>query len=75
MARRRGRKPGKPKTWILQLDHDDPEKELDFEVRWQLSLSKADRFRMMFDKSRMIRNMLETHGHSTPPQIIQRASG
>lgn len=65
----------KKKTWILCLEKDDPEKELDFEVRWQLSLSRKERFDMMFERSRQVRGMLRRHGHSTPPTIVKRTSG
>jgi len=38
---------------ILKLSKDDPEKELEFEVNYQLSLTVQQRFEMMFGKDAM----------------------
>lgn len=37
----------KIKTHILSLENDDPEKELDFEIAFQLSLSSSQRYKRM----------------------------
>jgi len=46
---------------ILKLDHDDPEKELAFELDYQLSLTTRQRFQMMIER-----------GFVKPVEIIKR---
>ncbi len=57
---------------ILKLDKDDSEKELEFEIDYQLSLTIQQRFEMMFRKSREIAQMLIANGHRKPSEIIKR---
>jgi len=57
---------------ILKCDRDDEDRELDFELDYQLSLPAADRFRMMFRKSRELQEMLARHGHRRPFEIVKR---
>ncbi|MBN1625992.1 MAG: hypothetical protein JW944_05660 [Deltaproteobacteria bacterium] len=58
---------------ILKIDKDDEEKEMDFEIDYQLSLDVEQRFRMMFQKSRELAMMLEKNGHRKPSEIIKRS--
>jgi len=58
---------------ILKVDKDDEEKEMDFEIDYQLSLDVEQRFRMMFQKSRELAMMLEKNGHRKPSEIIKRS--
>ena len=58
---------------ILKLDEDNEEKELDFELDYQLSLDVEQRFRMMFQKSKELVEMLEKNGHRRPSEIIKRS--
>ena len=58
---------------ILKIDKDDEEKEMDFEIDYQLSLDVEQRFRMMFQKSRELALMLEKNGHRKPSEIIKRS--
>jgi hypothetical protein len=58
---------------ILKIDKDDEEKEIDFEIDYQLSLGVEQRFRMMFQKSRELAMMLEKNGHRKPSEIIKRS--
>ena len=37
----------KRKTYILQLEKDDPKKEIEFEVAFQLSLTEKQRYKRM----------------------------
>ena len=37
----------KKKTYMLSLEKDDPEKELEFEIKFQLSLTKKQRYNRM----------------------------
>jgi hypothetical protein len=57
---------------ILKLEKDDKEKELDFEIEYQLSLTTEQRFEMMFIRSRQIAEMLIRYGHRKPFEIIKR---
>ena len=57
---------------ILKLENDDQDRELEFEVEYQLSLTVEQRFRMMFQKSREIAEILVRNGHRKPSEIIKR---
>jgi hypothetical protein len=57
---------------ILKIDKDDEEKEIDFELDYQLSLTVDQRFSMMFQKSKELVDMLEKNGHRKPSEIIKR---
>ena len=57
---------------ILKLDHDDPEKELAFELDFQLSLTTRQRFQMMIERSNAIKRMLIERGFVKPVEIIKR---
>ena len=56
---------------ILKLEDDDQERELEFELEYQLSLTVKQRFRMMFQKSREMSEMLIRNGHRKPLEIIK----
>lgn len=58
---------------ILKIDKDDEEKEMDFEIDYQLSLDVEQRFRMMFQKSKELAMMLEQYGYRKPSEIIKRS--
>lgn len=57
---------------ILKCDIDDEEKELEFEIDYQLSLSVEERFKMMFQRSQEIARMMIENGHREPFKIIKR---
>ena len=57
---------------ILKLSHDDEEKELDFELEYQMSLTVEKRFEMMFEKSKKVLELLQQHGHRKSFKIIKR---
>jgi hypothetical protein len=57
---------------VLKLKNDDQDLELEFELEYQLSLTIEQRFRMMFQKSREIAEMLVRYGHRKPFEIIKR---
>jgi len=62
----------KKKTYILVLDKDDPEKELDFEIEFQLSLTPAQRYRIM---DKLVRDGLEfirKRGYQNTPAVVTR---
>jgi hypothetical protein len=61
------------KTHILILDKDDPKKELEFEVRFQLSLSAKQRYEIM---DRLVKDgleMVKKRGYKTTPAIVTRS--
>jgi hypothetical protein len=61
------------KQWILTLDKDDPEKEFDFESRWQRSLTTQERFEMMWgDEAMMWLKFVRQHEHNKTPLIVKR---
>ena len=57
---------------ILKLDHDDPERELEFELEYQRSLTTEQRFEMMLMWMKYLNEMLEKYGHRKPFEIIKR---
>lgn len=62
----------KIKTKILKLKRDNPNKELQFELDYQESLTIQQRFEMMFKKSNQIKEKLIKDGHRKPFEIIKR---
>lgn len=58
---------------ILKLDHDDEERELEFELRYQLSLSYPERLRMMEEASQYLIDQLEAHGKRKAFEVVKRA--
>ncbi len=60
---------------ILKLDKDDEQKELDFELEYQLSLTPEQRFEMMFKRSEEIARTLLENGYRKPVEIIKRKQG
>jgi hypothetical protein len=68
----RGRYIKRGGTHILLLDKDDPKKELEFEVQFQLSLSMKQRYEIM---DRLVKDGLERmkkHGYKPTPTILTR---
>lgn len=59
----------KYKTHILVLDEDDPERELQFKIDYQLSLTAAERYEIM---DRLVRDGLRKYEHTKIPKIITR---
>ena len=57
---------------ILKLDHDDEEQELEFELRFLLSLTVEQRYRMMEEASRSLIAQLDQHGQRKSFEIIKR---
>jgi hypothetical protein len=51
------------------------EKELDFELKYQQSLSFETLFRMTVKQSGLVLRMLIDNGHRKPFEIIKRAQG
>ena len=57
---------------VWKVDTDDEEKELQFELAYQRSLTTQQRFEMMFRKSRELAEMLERLGYRKPFEIVKR---
>ena len=60
------------RTFVLKVDKDKPDKELEFELNFLQSLTTKQRFQMMFKKTKEILDLLEKSGHRRPSQIIKR---
>ena len=60
---------------ILKSDRDDAdaERELEFELDYQLSLTTGERFELMFRKSREMAEILLRNGHRKPVEIVKRS--
>ena len=60
---------------VLKLDPaaSNEDRELEFELAYQRSLTTAQRFEMMLRKSRAMAEQLERHGHRKPAEIVKRA--
>jgi len=62
----------KHKTFILALEKDDPERELEFELDFQASLTTQERFEMMFRRSREVAEHMSRDGYPKTPAIVKR---
>ena len=57
----------------LEPDEDTSAAELAFELRFLGSLAVAQRFELMFQKSREMKELMESCGHRSAPAILKRA--
>ncbi len=57
---------------ILKIAKDDDDRELRFEIDYLLSLTTEERFKMMFERSELIKKTLRDHGHRKTAEIIKR---
>lgn len=57
---------------ILKLKKNNSKKESDFEIKYQLSLTVAERFEMALKRSEEIKEMLLNNGHRKAFEIIKR---
>ena len=60
---------------VLKLDPaaSNDDRELEFELAYQRSLTTAQRFQMMLQKSRAMAEQLERLGHRKSAEIVKRA--
>ena len=60
---------------ILKLDPraSSEEQELDFELAYQFRLTRAERFALMFRRSRQIAEELLRRGYRRPSEIVKRS--
>ena len=58
---------------ILKLDHDDPQKELEFEVQCELEKDPNERLDHWLEWNIGMMKWVESlHGHQDTPQITKR---
>jgi len=62
----------KSQAHILKLTRHNSKKELDSEIAFQLSLTTQERFKMMFEKSNIIKKILLKNGYRKPFEVIKR---
>ena len=58
---------------ILKLSRHDEKKEIEFELDYLLSLTIAQRFEMMFRRSRQMKSLSKNNGRRKTTEIIKRA--
>jgi hypothetical protein len=58
---------------VLKLDSPDEEKELEFELVYQRTLTSQQRFELMFRRSREMAEALLRHGYRKPFEIVKRS--
>jgi len=57
---------------ILLLREDSEDKELEFELEFQRSLSVEERYRMLIERMELINEILIQYGHRKPFEIVKR---
>jgi len=62
----------KAKQHILILEDHDEQQEIEFELRWLLSLTVDQRFHLMIKRTQELLQLLEDSGHRRPAEIIKR---
>ena len=63
----------KKKTYILSIEKDDPKKELEFEVTFQLSLTSSQRYKRMIKMLKQNMDSINKNERQKTPAIISRA--
>ena len=63
----------KKKTHILSLEKDEPKKELEFEIAFQLSLSSSQRYKRMIKLFKQNKSFINKNERQKTPAIISRA--
>ena len=60
------------RTFVLAVEGDDPEKELEFELDFLATLTTSERFQRMLDSTRDLEKMWLRHGHRKPTSVVKR---
>ena len=63
----------KHKTHILILDDDDPEREMKFEIEFQLSLTAVERYEIMDSLVQDVLEFESRNGYQNTPPIVARS--
>ena len=58
---------------ILVVDKDDEEREIEFELEYQQSLTTQQRIVLLEEKRKFIQQQLSRYGHRKPFEIIKRS--
>lgn len=58
---------------MLALDHDDPEKEREFEIEFQMSLSEHERYEIMDQLVKDGLEFVERNEYTNTPAIAARS--
>ncbi|GIK59368.1 MAG: hypothetical protein HND39_05995 [Ignavibacteriota bacterium] len=61
------------KIYILQLDKDDPKRELEFEVAFNLSLTEKQRYKRMMMLIKRTMETVKKYDYPKTPSIIKRS--
>jgi hypothetical protein len=61
-----------PPILKVDLNEQDEERELEFELDYLATLTVQQRFEMMFRRSVELKELLEQHGHRNSPEIVKR---
>jgi hypothetical protein len=57
---------------VLKLSEDNDEKEIDFELKYLMSLTTKQRFQMMFNKQKEMIKLLKKNADRKTTEIIKR---
>ncbi|OGX37654.1 MAG: hypothetical protein A3G91_04555 [Omnitrophica WOR_2 bacterium RIFCSPLOWO2_12_FULL_50_9] len=57
---------------VLKLSKHDENREIEFELKYLLSLTTRQRFQMMFKKTQEMRRLAGKYGYGKTTQIIKR---
>ena len=57
---------------VLKLSDHDEEREIEFELDYLLSLTTQQRFQMMFQKTKEMRDLYKKHANRRTTKIIKR---
>ncbi|HSW54258.1 MAG TPA: hypothetical protein VLH59_04150 [Ignavibacteriaceae bacterium] len=63
----------KRKTKILQLEKDDPAKEMEFEIEFNLSLTEKQRYRIMLRLLKQTIEHVKKNEYPKSPAIFSRS--
>ena len=63
----------KHKEKILSLEKDDPKKELEFDVAFQLSLTEKQRYKRMMKLFKLAKGRIKQYEYPETPTIISRS--
>ncbi len=62
----------KQNVYILQLENDDPKKEMEFEVNFMLSLTEKQRYKRMMELFKSTLAEVKKVEYSKAPAIVSR---
>jgi hypothetical protein len=62
----------KKKTHILSLERDEPKKELEFEIAFQLSLSSSQRYKRMIKLFKQNKTFINKNERQKTSAVISR---